>query len=51
VTISWPVGVTGFILESKGTLAPVAWNPVSGVVNNSLTLVNPSGTQFYRLKQ
>lgn len=51
VTISWPVSVTGFILESKGTLAPGVWNPVSGVVNNSLTVVNPSVTQFYRLKQ
>jgi len=52
VTISWPSDYTGFNLESASSLAAGAtWGPVSGVVNNSVTLANPAGTQFYRLRQ
>ena len=51
VTISWPPGVAGFTLESSGSVAPgLIWSPVA-VVNNSVTLVNPSDTRFYRLKK
>ncbi len=52
VTISWPAGVTGYSLESSsGLFTGSTWNPVSSVVNNSVTVVNPSGTQYYRLKK
>ena len=50
--VFWPLAVTGYTLESSPSLAPGAlWSPVAGVVNNSVTIANPSGTQFYRLKQ
>jgi hypothetical protein len=52
VKISWPTDVTGYQLQSTGTLATSAiWNPVGGVVNNSVTISNPTGAQFYRLKK
>ncbi len=52
VRISWPSGVTGYSLESTATLGTGSvWNPVSGVANNSVTVVNPSGNQYYRLKK
>ena len=51
VTISWPTYVTGFTLESSPSLSPASWTAVSGVVNNSVTVVNPSGKRFYRLKK
>ncbi len=52
VTISWSSDYTGFDLESSSSLTTGStWSPVSGVVNNSVTLTNPTGTQFYRLKK
>jgi hypothetical protein len=52
VTISWPAGVTGYTLKSSASLASGAiWTAVPGVVNNSVTIANPSGTQFYRLEK
>lgn len=52
VTISWPVNVVGYDLESSGIVGNGAsWGPVSGTVNNSVTIINASGTQFYRLKK
>ncbi|MCZ7640585.1 MAG: hypothetical protein M5U12_33720 [Verrucomicrobia bacterium] len=50
LTLSWPAGVVGFILESAPALPAVQWVAVPGVVDNRLT-VNPSaGTRFYRLR-
>ena len=52
LTISWDASATGFTLESVSNLtAPVTWNPVQGVVNNSATVQIGSGTQFYRLRK
>ncbi len=51
VTLSWPPQVTGFTLESASALSGAAWNPVPGVVNNSVTVAITPGNQFYRLKQ
>jgi hypothetical protein len=52
ITISWPSTVTGYTLESSGSLAAGStWTAVPGVANNSVTIANPAGTQFYRLKQ
>ena len=52
VTISWPPGVAGVTLESSSSVAPGSiWNPVAGVVNNSVTVVNPTDNRFYRLKR
>jgi hypothetical protein len=50
VTISWPVGITGFILQSSDSLPATKWLPVPGVTNNnSVTIVANSKMQFYRL--
>jgi len=52
LTISWDASATGFTLESVSSLtAPVTWNPVQGVVNNSATVQIGAGTQFYRLRK
>jgi len=52
VIVSWPAGVTGYALESATSVTTGStWSPVSGVVNNTLTLVNPPGVKFYRLKK
>jgi len=50
VKISWPVGLAGFTLQSSSTLgATASWGTVGGVVNNSVTVSNPTGNKFYRL--
>ncbi|MBI3852045.1 MAG: hypothetical protein HY298_17440 [Verrucomicrobia bacterium] len=51
VTISWPLSVTGFTLETRGDVASGLWTPVGGVVNNSVTFTAGSGSAFYRLRQ
>ncbi len=50
VTLSWPTDVTGFILESTGGLSPANWQPVSGVVNNSVVVPTSGTIQIFRLK-
>ena len=50
--ISWPANVVGYTLQSSALLGTGAfWGTVGGVVNNSVTIANPTGTQYYRLKQ
>jgi hypothetical protein len=55
VTVSWPVGSGGFVLQQNNDLAnPVGWSPYSGTITtadgvSSITLTPPAGTQFYRL--
>ena len=51
VTLSWPVGVTGFTLETSNNLAN-PWTDVPGVVGNSVTLpLTPAlMKQFFRLR-
>ena len=52
VTISWPVNVAGYVLESVESVPSDVWNPVSGVVNNSVTLNAPADPQkFFRLRK
>ncbi len=50
LTLSWPAGVVGFTLESATALPAAAWSPVSGVVNNQVTVDVSAGTLFYRLR-
>jgi hypothetical protein len=48
--ISWPTNVVGYTLQSSALLGSGAsWGTVGGVVNNSVTIANPTGTQYYRL--
>lgn len=49
-TLSWPIDVSGFILETATALPAVSWTLVPGVANNSVTVDAAAGTQFYRLK-
>jgi hypothetical protein len=55
VTVSWPANVTDYVLKSAATLPdppdPSAWMPVPGVVNNSVTIANPTGTRFFQLEK
>ena len=51
LSLSWPTGVSGFVLESADALPAATWNAVPGVVNNAVTITIGSGTKFYRLKQ
>ncbi|PYJ79539.1 MAG: hypothetical protein DME22_25305 [Verrucomicrobia bacterium] len=51
LVISWPASVTGFTLESTGSLPAPSWTTVGGVVNNSATITIGSGNKFYRLRQ
>jgi hypothetical protein len=56
VTVSWPVGSGGFVLQQNNNLAnPASWSPYGGTVNtangvSSITLTSPTGTLFFRLK-
>jgi len=51
-TIFWDTAVTGFILESTASLsAPVNWQPVGGVANNSVNVPATTGILFFRLRQ
>jgi len=51
VTLSWPVGSTGYFLESSPNLGQ-PWTPVPGVANNSVTLPLTPALQkeFFRLR-
>src|ERR1019366_850635 len=52
VKISWPTNAVGYTLVSSTLLGTGAsWNNVGGVVTNSITIANPTGTQYYRLKR
>jgi len=51
VTISWRADYTGFVLESSPSVVNPVWTPVAGVVNNSVTIANPTGTVFFHLKK
>ena len=49
LTISWPAGLTGYILQESASLTAPAWSPVGGVVNNSVSVPIQTGNRFYRL--
>ena len=51
LVISWPTSVTGFTLESTGSLPAPGWTTVGGVANNSVTITIGPAQQFYRLRQ
>jgi hypothetical protein len=51
VTISWPAETSGHDLETSGDLTASTWTPVTGVVNNRIT-ISPGATRaFYRLRK
>jgi len=51
-TIHWDQDVTGFILEFTTSLsAPVNWQAVGGVANNSVNVSAATGRVFFRLRQ
>ena len=47
--ISWPIDLSGYVLQTSPNLSPPAWTPVPGVVSNRVTLAHPTGTAFFRL--
>jgi hypothetical protein len=49
VVISWPLSVSGYVLQSASSLSG-SWAPVAGVQNNQVTVTPPLPTQqFYQL--
>lgn len=51
LVISWPTDVTGFSLESSDNPASSTWTPVSGVSNNSATVLVDTKARFFRLRR
>lgn len=51
VTISWRSDFQGYVLKSSPSLMNPVWTTVPGVVNNSVTIDNPTGTLFFRLEK
>jgi hypothetical protein len=51
VTISWPAGFAGYVLESSDRLSAVGWDPVPGVANNSVTLNANDRSRFFQLRK
>jgi hypothetical protein len=54
LVFSWPVGASGYTLQSSLTINPAAWGPVGlpvNVVNGQYTVSVPlgSGPEFFRL--
>jgi Concanavalin A-like lectin/glucanases superfamily len=53
LVLSWPSSETGWTLQTKSSLAPSGWSPgpAAQIVGNQwqATILNPSGTAFYRL--
>lgn len=50
VTIWWAAAYSGFTLQSTTNLANPAWTTVPGVTTNGITLTNPTGNTFFRLR-
>ncbi|HLP76917.1 MAG TPA: hypothetical protein VK327_08355 [Candidatus Paceibacterota bacterium] len=50
VTIWWDTAISGFTLESTTSLTGGNWTAVPGVTTNGITVANPTGNMFYRLR-
>ena len=50
ITLSWPADVIGYTLEYAESLSATSWTPVSGVVNNQVTVDASVGMRYFRLK-
>lgn len=51
ITISWPAGSSGYVLESRASLTAGSWEPVPGVTGNSHTVQTSGGGGYYRLRK
>ena len=51
LTLSWDPSITSYTLESSAQLPATTWTPVSGVVDNSVTVNCSSGVNFYQLRR
>jgi len=52
LTISWPLSVTGYELQSAASVnSGSVWSPEPGVVNNSVTVTIGPGAKFFRLQK
>jgi len=54
VVLSWPTSATGYVLQSTASLTSASWQDATQAVvvsgeNNTVTISQPSGTQFFRL--
>jgi hypothetical protein len=50
ITLSWPADVIGYTLEYAESLSAISWTPVSGVVNNQVSVDASVGMRYFRLK-
>ncbi len=57
IIVAWPIAATDFVLESRtgwstpASWAPVAIEPVQVGGENRVTIIEPSGEEFFRLRQ
>jgi hypothetical protein len=50
VTISWDAAYSGFTLQSTTNLTNPNWTAVPGITTNGMTVANPAGNTFFRLR-
>ena len=52
LTVAWPSGTVGWILQQSNALGPAAnWADSSGVSDNSVQISSPMNDRFYRLRK
>lgn len=51
IALSWPAGITGYVLESADQVPAGTWAPVPGVSGSSVTVDSGAGRRFYRLRK
>ena len=50
VTIWWDAAYSGFTLQSTTNLTNPNWTAVPGITTNGMTVANPTGNTFFRLR-
>ena len=51
ITIAWPEGQSGFILEASDSLSSPVWEEVPGQAANTATIQTDGPTRFFRLRK
>lgn len=49
--ISWPISVSGYVLESSTSLTQSVWSGVTGVSENSVSIPADNASRFFRLRK
>ena len=56
ILLSWPSASTGYVLKQNSNLSPGNWTTVTAPISDngttkSLTILSPTGKNFYRLEK